>query len=172
MVERWRPIVGFPDYLISDFGRVKSLSRDYKYGSHGDLILKISFRKNGYGKVDLYRDRKAFTKSIHRLVAEAFIPNPNNLPEVNHKDEDKANNFASNLEWCTTLYNNNYGSHCQKLSESVSRKVAQYSIDGELLEIWDSATVAAKRLNIVRQGISRACKTGLSAGGYKWRLIE
>lgn len=170
-LEEWRQIRGFPDYLISNCGRVKSLRRDYKYGSHGDIILKTNDRK-GYRGVTLFRDGKRYYKSVHRLVAEAFIPNPDNLPLVNHKDEDKTNNRVDNLEWCTRLYNANYGLSRQRISARVSRKVGQYTKDGVLIAVWDSMTLASKKVGACLSEISKCCKDNrYSAGGYKWRKI-
>ena len=170
-LEEWRQIRGFPSYLISDYGRVKSLSRDYKYGYHEDIILKPTERK-GYKAVTLFSNGKRYRKSIHRLVAEAFIPNPNNLPMVNHKDENEANNRVDNLEWCTRLYNSRYGSNRQKISEKVSKKVAQYTKDGVLIAVWDSMTIASKEIGVCISEISKCCKDNkYSAGGYKWRKV-
>lgn len=118
--EEWRPIKGFPNYLVSNLGQVISLSRAGANKSKGVMILKELNRKNGYLKVDLYLDGKGFSKSVHRLVAEAFIPNPDNLPEVNHKDEDKTNNHVNNLEWCTPHDNKVYGSRREKVARKVS----------------------------------------------------
>lgn len=171
-MEKWIPIKGFSNYLISNLGRVKSLSKSYRYRKNDEIILKANTRQNGYLKVDLYANGKAYTKSIHRLVAEAFIPNPDNLPEVNHKDEDKTNNRVDNLEWCTPKYNNNYGTHNRKVSEGVSKKVGRFTDDGILIDIWGSATIASETLGISRRNISRSCKTGFRAGGFKWRFIN
>lgn len=165
IIEAWKPIRGFPGYEISNYGRIRSYLRK------SPIILKPNSRPNGYLKVDLYRGGTSYTKSIHRLVAETFIPNPTGLPVVNHKDENRFNNRVDNLEWCTHEYNNNYGSHSENISKGVSKKIAQYTPDGRLVKLWDSATVAAKYIGINRQGISRACHTNFKAGGYKWRFV-
>lgn len=171
-LEEWRQIRGFPDYLVSNYGRVKSLSRNYKYGSHEDIILKTNDRR-GYRGVTLFRDGARYYKSVHRLVAEAFIPNPDKLPLVNHKDENKSNNRVDNLEWCTRLYNANYGSSRQKISDRVSSKVGQYTKDGVLVAVWDSMTLASKNVGACLSEISKSCKDNrYSAGGYKWRKIH
>ena len=118
--EVWKDVVGYEGlYQVSNLGRVKSLGFD-KW--HKGRILKQSFdSKRNYLFVGLHKDGKIKQKNVHRLVAETFIPNPDNLPCVNHKDEDKTNNFVfvnkdgsvdlnkSNLEWCTVAYNTNYG---------------------------------------------------------------
>lgn len=100
--EVWKPIKGFDGYYISSFGRVYSEKQKKRF-------LKPHKTGGGYMMVGLYTNNKAYPKLVHRLVAETFIPNPKNYPQVNHKDENKTNNSADNLEWCTSKYNNNYG---------------------------------------------------------------
>ena len=115
-MEIWKDVVYFEGlYQVSNLGRVKSLN----YSRTGrEKVLKPS-KTNGYLQVYLYKEGKSKRFSIHRLVAFAFIPNPNNLPIVNHKDEDKSNNCVDNLEWCTVAYNNNYGTKNQRQAESL-----------------------------------------------------
>lgn len=172
MSEVWKPIPDFPDYLVSNEGRVKSLARDYKYGSHDDMILSQNDRR-GYKGVTLFRDNYRKYFAVHRLVAEAFIPNPNNLPCVNHKDENRANNVVSNLEWRDYSYNSNYGTCREKISRSVSRKVEQLTKSGEVVRVWDSMTQASKSLGVQLSEISKCCEyPHYTAGGYKWRKIQ
>ena len=117
MKEEWRDIKGYEGlYQVSNLGRVKSLN--YKH-TNREKILKDSTNKNGYKNVNLYLEGVLRRFLIHRLVAEAFIENPNNYPKVNHKDENKENNKANNLEWCTQKYNINYGTRTQRHSESI-----------------------------------------------------
>ena len=117
-MEEWRDIKGYEGkYKISSYGKVKSLKHK------DEKLLKPSYDKDGYKQVILCNNGKGKKWFIHRLVAIHFLPNPNNLPQVNHKDEDKANNVVENLEWCTCKYNINYGTAKNKKSE-ISRKTS------------------------------------------------
>ena len=108
MEEIWKPIEGYEGlYEISSYGRVKSLRRN--------IILEPKKEPTGYLRCNLYLNKNMKTVSIHRLVALTFIPNPDNLPCVNHLDEDKTNNSVDNLEWCTVKYNNDYGTRKEKV---------------------------------------------------------
>ena len=107
-VIEWRDIEGFEGYYqISNTGQVKSVKH------RNGKILKPTMDRDGYLHVGLHKDRKCVTKIVHRLVAHAFIPNPKNLPQINHKNEIRNDNRAENLEWCTAKYNCNYGLHSQ-----------------------------------------------------------
>ena len=126
MEEIWKPI-GYEGYEVSNLGRVKS----YKYDKINGKIMKPYKNTKGYLQIDLQLDgRKRENRvhlSVHRLVAIAFIPNPDNLPQVNHKDEDKTNNCVDNLEWCTNDYNAHYGTHIERVAEKI--RVPIYSVD-------------------------------------------
>ena len=101
--EVWRPVVGFEGrYIVSNFGRVRSVDG---YGRKPARLLKIKKSYRGYMCIDLYDGRGGHKKLVHRLVAEAFIENPDKCPQVNHKDCNKENNHADNLEWCTASQN-------------------------------------------------------------------
>ena len=106
-------------YQVSNFGQILSLN--YRKTGKAEL-LKPGKTKDGYPIVILYKDGKKKTFTIHRLVAETFLPNPNNLLEVNHKDEDKTNNSVDNLEWCTREYNINYGTHNERMSKTKKKR--------------------------------------------------
>lgn len=145
MEEVWKDIEGYEGlYQVSNKGNVKSLKNNK--GKYKEKLLKQSKESNGYLKVTLRKKYKKKTYLVHRLVAKAFIENPNKLPCVNHKDECKTNNVVSNLEWCTYKYNSNYGTHIKRVSESQindpnkSKQVYQYTKDGELISVWKSTS--------------------------------
>ena len=117
MTEEWRPIEGYEGlYEVSSYGRVRSLDRyDSRNHFRRGRILKLSYDTVGYLIVGLHSNGKAKTYLVHRLVAQAFIPNPDNLPEVNHIDEDKMNNRVDNLEMCNREYNSNFGTRNDRI---------------------------------------------------------
>ena len=125
MEEIWKPVDGYEGYYeVSNLGRVRSIDRFVKADkgmrlSKGQLLKP--FYSNGYARVVLSKQQKTKKFSVHRLVAIAFIPNTNNYPQVNHKNEDKNCNEVDNLEWCNGAYNCNYGTRNQRLSEINSR---------------------------------------------------
>ena len=126
----------------------------------------------------LCKNGKPKTFQIHRLVAQAFIPNPQNLPCVNHKDEDKTNNTVDNLEWCTHEYNDNYGTHNERVakkltgvynSKAKSKTVLQLRKDGSLVRIWPSVAEIRRQLGYLVGNIATCCRGERhSAYGYKW----
>lgn len=103
MIENWKPVPGYEGlYEVSDKGNVRSLN----YRGNGETkLLSPALNKKGYKHVGLHKDKKTTTFQVHRLVALAFIPNPDNLPQVNHKDKNTGNNCVENLEWCDGIYN-------------------------------------------------------------------
>ena len=154
-------------YQVSNFGRVKSI----KFGK--ERIMNLVTDKYGYLYVNLYKNNIKKAYFVHRLVAEAFLPNPNNLPCVNHKDEDKSNNIVSNIEWCDVKYNTNYGASLEKRAFNSrrnkrigksntngkrSKPVLQYTLDGQFVKEW-SSTMECDR-NGYRQGNVAACCRG------------
>ena len=115
----WRDIVGWEGfYQISENGLIKSLPRKH---NPNERIRKTNINKCGYERVALSKNSKNYYYSVHRLLAEAFVPNPNNYPCINHKDENKTNNHYTNLEWCTHHYNNNYNNRYKTVSESLKK---------------------------------------------------
>ena len=176
-IEIWKQIEDF-DYQISNKGTVKSVSRIAKNRFSSfytkEKILKPLKLNKGYLGVRLYKNSKGVTKKIHRLVAEAFIPNPNNLPQVNHKDENPSNNFVyvntdgtvdiekSNLEWCTAKYNNNYGTRNEKVSKNhakLNKKITlQYTLDKQLVAEYESAAEASRQTGFDVVNIRLVCE--------------
>lgn len=181
MTEEWRDIVGFEGYFqISNMGNIRSLDRYIEY-KNGKKILRKGKNirpvkcSNGYYEAQMSRDGKRTVMLLHRAVAQAFIPNPNNLPEVNHKDENIANNCVDNLEWCTSKYNANYGTRNQRNFEKVNKKqqkpVNQLTLSGEFIKRWDGICQASRSLGICDSQIIRVCKhkpRSETAGGFKW----
>ena len=167
-MEHWKSIAGYEGlYEVSDLGRVKSL----KFGK--EKILKPRETHGGYLKVALCKDGKVEQSKIHRLVAKAFIQNPNNLDTVNHKDEVKTNNNVSNLEWMSMRDNINYGTRNKRAAESLSKKVQMLDKStGELLATFPSTHEAERVTGIAQSSISKCCKGKRKyAGGYVWRYI-
>ncbi len=180
-IEIWKPIPGYPQYEVSNMGRVKRLPGYQNSGRgpayHKGGILVPRPRKAGYLGVGLFYKNKGKYYQIHRLVAMAFIPNPNNYPHVNHKDENPANNRADNLEWCTPKYNNNYGTKRARLSISHTdnpkqlKPVIQFTIDGALVKEYPSIKEAARVTGLCKNGISSCCNgRSTNCGGFQWRF--
>lgn len=171
--EEWRDITGYEGYYqISNLGRVKSLDRvvigkDGRKFHYKCQIMKPGIHYKGYILVKLCIDSKQKCYKVHRLVAQAFIPNPDNLPQVNHKDEDKTNNRVENLEWCTNEYNNKYGTRIER----TSKRVLQYTLDGKLVKEWPS-TRECERSGFKHAGVSACCigkKYHKTYKGYIWK---
>lgn len=175
MIEIWKPITGYLEYQVSNLARIKSKS--------GNPMSLITDQK-GYYKVNLWQDSKRKTFRVHRLMAIEFMPNPNNLPFINHINGIKTDNRLENLEWCTNSENNKHAFHILKAYENSnyigakgikhlkSKKVFQFSLDGKLINKFDGVRDAGRLTGInastigkVAQGISNR-KT---AGGYVWR---
>ena len=152
--EEWRAIKGYEGlYEVSNLGRVRSLDRIQSRSSwrqrefmqyYKGRILKQQRNNKGYYTVILQVHKKYDMRLVSRLVAEAFIPNPNNLPVVNHKDQVPTNNVASNLEWCTTKYNVTYANAVEMRVAKVSRPIEQLTLDGKHVAFYKSANEAQR----------------------------
>ena len=171
--ENWCDIKGYEGhYKVSDKGRVKSV----KFGK--ERILKPRRNPQGYLLVQLLKNGEIKQCLVHRLVSQAFIPNPDNLPQVNHKDENKENNSVHNLEWCDSKYNINYGTRNQRVSEKMtndklSKPVLQYTKAGVFVREWKSMNDVQRNLNYSKGNISYCC-TGRykSAYGFIWKFKD
>lgn len=169
--EEWRPVVGYEGkYEVSNLGKVDAL--DFHRQGIRRALKQVKLN-SGYIRVTLYKNGVPTHYQVHRVVASAFIPNPNNYPCINHKDENKENNVVSNLEWCTILYNNNYGTTPQRISEKNSFPVIQMSMNDEFIAEYTSVTQAARKTGATVSGISAVCRGELRKSfGYKWRYVD
>lgn len=164
MIEIWRDVNGYEGlYQVSNLGRLR---RMFKNGKVNFLSGKKD--KDGYVEVILSKNQTKKFARLHRLVADAFAPNPENKPQVNHKDRNKENNAASNLEWVTGSENT---IHAYATGRGVhKRHVVQYTKDMRVVALWDSIREAGRSLGIAPNNISSCCRNNLpSAGGYVWR---
>lgn len=156
-MEIWKEIDGFKGYMVSNFGNVKSPNKTLGKFKNG----------RGYYRVALPDGKLHF---IHRLVAKAFIDNPNGYPIINHKDENKTNNRADNLEWCTYKYNSNYGDAPRRASQKSRMPVVQILPNGEEIH-WESLRAVERETGFAHDNISKACKGYCKkAYGYEWRF--
>lgn len=185
-MEEWRDIAGYEGlYQVSNLGRVRSLDRVIKcvdsIRRYKGCMLRLAKQGNGYMSVSLQKSGDRKTKLVHRLVAQAFIQNPDNLPEVNHLDENKENNVVDNLEWVTQAENNAYGEGYINRSKnapkgsinSTARPVLKYSLDGKLLAEYYSAMEAGRANGCRQSGISECCNgKQKTAYGYIWKYKE
>lgn len=164
MNEIWKDIKGYEGlYQISNLGNVKSLN--YRNTDEEKILKQIKHSK-GYLQVGLCKNGKTKKYTTHRLVAEHFIPNPNNLPQIDHINTNKTDNRVENLRWCTIKENNNNPLTIDK----ISKPIIQFSKDGELIRKWNSAMDVQRELGIKQNNISNCCKGKLkSVGGYIWR---
>lgn len=182
MVEIWKPVVGYEGlYEVSNTGEVRSLFRYKK-------LLKPTVARNGYCAVELFKNKKRKHILVHRLVALAFIPNPDNLPMVNHKDETRDNNCVENLEWCTAKYNMNFGTlqrrrcshtdykkeiyaeNARKNGKKVCKPVSQFTKSGDFLHSYESGKEAHRKTGVSHSHILECCAGKVkTAGGYVWK---
>lgn len=164
MEEVWKDVVGYEGlYQVSNTGKIRGLDRLSSCNQFvSGKIKEQRHDKDGYLKVTLCKDGNKKCHSVHRLVATAFIPNPNDFPVINHKDENKQNNYVENLEWCTVKYNTNYGTCIQRRVAKIRGKrtddkrcktIYQYSNEGILINTFLSIGDASRSLNIRKSTI-------------------
>ena len=192
--EIWRPVKNYETYYeVSSYGRVRSVDRIVTYSNgrkhlHKGKIIKPAKVCDGYLQIQLWKSGKVKQVLIHRLVAQAFLPNPDNLPQVNHKDENKTNNRVflnkdgsvelkkSNLEWCDGKYNVNYGTAIKRMREKklnspkLSKPVLQIDLEtNQIIAEYPSVAEALRQLNISQGHISECCRGERKTyKGFKW----
>ena len=185
MEEIWKDIPGYEKYyMASTLGRIKSKDRviktvlkgkEIKYIKRG-RIMTPCLNSGKYLGLPINTDKLKKNENVHRLIAITFLPNPNNLPCVNHKDENKLNNCVDNLEWCTYQHNNVWKNRLAKSLETFNanpknrRKVYQYTKDGAFIKEYESVKEATKEMGLKHSsGIYLSCNhNNCYARGFKW----
>ena len=182
--EIWKSIPGYDGYEVSNLGRVRSWWRKIGKGlgngqGYGGRVIDTDYRiqkqhvdSDGYnitsatGDDGIHRSLK-----VHRLVAIAFIPNPDNLPQINHKNEVKTDNRVENLEWCDCRYNVNYGTRNKRMATTRGKVVARYDLQGNYIESFESAA-EAERITGFKHVASACVGDRDSAGDSQWRYTD
>ena len=174
--EVWKEVAGFEGYYeVSNLGRVRSCTRTVlmKNGVprpvKGRILKTLPYNGEGnYRGAVLSKNGKQKKYAVHRIVAEAFIPNPNGYTEINHKDEDEANNCVDNLEWCDRRYNNTYGTAKIRAAVAQGKPVLQIK-DGRIVNAWPTEGLAAQFTGASQSGISACCRGEMkTSGGFSW----
>lgn len=173
----WKDVKNFEGlYQVSDDGQVKSVKRIKRnnagYQEVNERIRKLTPDKDGYLRVCLSKNNKHYLRTVHRLVAEAFIPNPDNYPVINHKDENKQNNNVENLEWCTVRYNTLYGEGMLKMAMTQGKVVEQLK-NNKVINEYYSTYEASRQTGVPQPNIHKVCSgKRRTAGGYEWRYKD
>lgn len=171
-MEIWKQVKGFEGlYEVSNLGNVRSLNY-HNWGIVKNLTPTAD--KFGYLRVCLSKNDRQYNGIVYRMVAQAFIENPDNFPQINHINEDKSDNRVENLEWCDCLYNNNHGTRNNRISQSKRntkcKKVIQMDLDGNVLREWVSLNEVMRVLGFNAAFVARCCHgVKPTAYGYKWQ---
>ena len=171
-MEKWKTVKGFEGlYEISNLGNVRSLNY-HNWGIVKNLTPVMD--KDGYLRVCLSKNGKQYNGTVHRMVAQAFIENPNSFPQINHINEDKSDNRVENLEWCDCLYNNNHGTRNNRISKSKRntkcKKVVQTDLNGNVIREWVSLNEIMRVLGFNAAFVARCCHgVKPTAYGYRWQ---
>jgi hypothetical protein len=174
--EVWKDIEGYVGlYQISSYGRVRSLDREVMYEEKCKLrkgkVLTLQSDSYGYHVTNLNKEKKRKEHKVHRLLSQAFIPNPFNKPYINHIDGDKQNNNLNNLEWCTPKENMVHSA--ENNLNNRNKAVEKYGTNGDLVKVYYSIREASRDSGVCNGSISKACKGKLeTAGGYRWKLVD
>lgn len=177
MKEIWKPIKDYENYEASTCGRI----RNTNFHRSGQTKVLTPGHSRKYPIVQLFKDGIGKWFHVHKLIAETFIPNPNNLPQVNHKDENPDNNCVENLEYCDAGYNSRYGTRTKRLAEKLTNRidesivVGQFTQNNKLVAKYPSISEASRIVNVDITSISKCCKEikkYKTAGGYKWAYIQ
>ena len=178
MIELWKPVYGYENlYEVSSEGRVRSLNRYTTFRGNKKFVegkvLRPQERRHGYLSVWLYTGDSRRQVSVHRLVAEAFCERKDGQTEVNHLNENKQDNRASNLEWCTKSENCSYGSRPSSISRKNtngkrSKAVVQSTMDGEFVYLYPSMHEVTRQTMLDYRFVQRAAAEGITAYGYRW----
>ena len=175
-MEIWKDISGYVGlYQVSNLGRVKSLTREIErktgnYKIQGKILSLIKM-KNGYLRVGLYKNKKYKLHAEHRLVAQNFLNNPNNFPQVNHKNEVKTDNRVENLEWTTREENINFGTRTERCKRKLSKKVKGTNIKSGEIIVFNS-TVEAGKNGFSQSAVCTSCKNKKPHKGYIWKYVS
>lgn len=180
-MEIWKDVVGYEGYYqVSNFGNIRSVDRviysdKLHIGTKRELkskMLKPYVNSHGYLALTLTKNSNEKSVRVHRLVAEAFIKNPNNYDQINHIDGNKTNNKVENLEWCNNQHNVNHA-YKNGLTKHYTRSIKQYDLKGNYIQTFESIAKACEEVNGNRANITKCAKGYInSAYGYKWRYEE
>lgn len=184
-METWKNVKGYEGfYEVSNKGRVKSVPRlvdtTMNCRHYVSVILTPSHNDSGYYIVNLSKNGDVKPHRVHILVAEAFIPNPDNLPCVDHINSIRDDNRSCNLRWCTYKENSNFElakqhlkeSHKNQTNENLMKAVHQFTLDGEFVAEYESPKYAAEAVGCTRNAITKACREGIPIKNYLWKYIK